>query len=91
MVEAKRWKFKPLTPIGGRSSSMKVNNSSTSKMEKHLMYIQEKTKKEEKLSSTTSIPIPTKNGRLSILMKLIRLRRKEWFKNSDCMPTDHSI
>jgi len=53
MEEAKRWKSKVLTLNGGNSSSMtrKANKSPIGITEKHSMFMEEKMKKEEKLSS----------------------------------------
>jgi len=70
-------KYGAPTPTGGKSSSMKVNTSSTGRTEKLLMYMEEKTKKEDQLSSGANTVEPTRDGRSSILIKLQRLQRKD--------------
>jgi hypothetical protein len=42
------------------------------------------------LVSITTTEVPTKDGQLSTLTKLLRLRLKDLIQNSDSTETDHS-
>jgi len=67
MVEAKKCKSQPLTPTGGKSSSMRENTSSTSITKRLLMSQVEKMFKDNQFGSGASTVEPTRDGRLSIL------------------------
>jgi hypothetical protein len=66
-----------LTLDGGRSSSMRTNNSSTSKTRKFLMLKEAKMQKEAQLVYGATTVVTIKNGLLSTLTKLIRLQIRD--------------
>jgi hypothetical protein len=90
MEEETQCKSQALTPTGGRSSSMKVNNSSTGQTAKYLMSQEEKILKDKPFGSGRIMVEPTRNGRSSILTKQRRSQLKDSTKNSDSTSTDHS-
>jgi hypothetical protein len=54
------------------------------------MFIKERMKKDKKFQSTRHIMERTRNGRSSILTKLLLLKPRDLMKNSDFTSTDHS-
>jgi len=72
-------------PTGGNSLNMKVNTSSTGILERLLMSLEEKMLKDKQFGSGASMEEPTRDGRLSILTKLMTSQRKERMKTSDSM------
>jgi hypothetical protein len=56
-----------------------------------LMSVEAKMKKEDLLSSGRNMVELTKDGRLSIKMKLKRFKKKDFMKTLDGISTDHSI
>jgi len=83
MVEARRWKSQALTLTGGRSSHMLMNISSISRTEKHLMFMVEKMKKEEKSLSGASTVERTRDGKSSILTRQRKLLIKDLTRTLD--------
>jgi hypothetical protein len=69
---------------------MRENISSIGPTRKLLMFQEERMLKDKLLSSIRSTMEPIRDGRLSILIKPIRLLIKDLSRNLDSMPTDHS-
>jgi len=90
MVEATQCKSQAPTPTGGRSSNMKVNTSSIGTIQRLLMSQEERILKDKQFGSGASTVEPTRDGRLSILTKLMTSPRKELMKSSDSTSIDHS-
>jgi len=63
MVEAKKCKSQAPTPNGGNSSDMRVNTSSIGRMERLLMFQEEKISKDKQFGSGVSMEEPTRDGR----------------------------
>jgi phage-related protein len=78
------------TQDGSRSSNTLVNNSLTSKMEKHLMFQEQKILKGKLLSFTDLTTRSIKDGELSILISQKRNQLKDLTKTSDSISIDHS-
>jgi len=72
-----------LTLDGSNSSSMRRNNSSIGPTRRLLMFIQEEMKKEDKLSFGVTTERQTRDGLLSILIKLKQFLLRELTKISD--------
>jgi hypothetical protein len=71
--------------------SIKVNICVISNMQTDaLMLLEIKIKKDKLLESTTSIMVPTRDGRSSILTRRQRLRLRVLMRNSVSTLTDHS-
>jgi hypothetical protein len=62
---------------GGKYSSMKTTNSSTSRTTRYLMLEEQRMLKANKLESGVTIEVNTNNGQLSILIKPERLLIRE--------------
>jgi hypothetical protein len=78
------------TPTGGRSSDMRIINSSTGTTVRYLMFQVERMKK-DKQSGYGRITVElTRDGKSSILTKHQRLPRKDSTRNSDSTSIDHS-
>jgi hypothetical protein len=60
------------------------------KTAKYLMFQEEKIRKDKLVLSTRDMVVPTKDGRLSILTKLLMSQLKDLTKNSVCTSVDHS-
>ena len=69
---------------------MMDHTSSIGPTKKFLMFQEERMLKAKLLLSGINIMVPTRDGELSILIKLKRLLIRDLSKNSDSMPTDHS-
>jgi hypothetical protein len=54
------------------------------KTAKYLMFQEEKIRKDKLVLSTRDMVVPTKDGRLSILTKLLMSQLKDLTKNSVC-------
>jgi len=78
------------TQDGSRSSNIEMNTSSILEMVRHLMYMEEKMKKLGKSLPGRDTMVQTRDGRLSILIKLPRLLHQELMKTLDSTSTDHS-
>jgi len=91
MAVAARWKSKEPTHNGGRSSSIEVNNSSTSRTRRFLMYQEEKMLKLNQLLLTRATMERTRDGKLFMLIRLINSRPRDSTKNLASTSTDHSI
>jgi len=91
MVVEAEWNAKELTHNGGRSSNSEMTNLSTSKTTRFL-----KSHNKEKILKLNQLVLPitmvksTRNGRLSLLDKTVRLLPRERMKNKDSISTDHS-
>jgi hypothetical protein len=55
-----------------------------------LMSVEAKMKKEEKSLSGRNMVVPTRDGRLSIKMKLKKFKKRDLMKTLDGIVTDHS-
>jgi hypothetical protein len=75
---------------GGKSSSMKVRCSSTSKMVEFLMFLETKTLKDNKSLSTRDMEETTRDGKYSTLIRQRLCQAKASAKNTDSTSTDHS-
>jgi len=91
MELAEEWKSRTLTPTGGRSSSMKVKSSVTSKMERLLMFQVVKMLKVNQLSFGANTVERIRDGMLSILTKLKKNQLKVLMMTLDSTSIDHSI
>jgi len=90
-VRLTRCKSMPLTHNGSRSSSSEDNNSSTSeRIKRFLMSMVPRMRKPERLLLTRTMVESTRDGMLSILIKLPRMRLRDLMKNSVSTSTDHS-
>ena len=69
---------------------MKINSSSTGRTAKFLMYQVQRMLKAKQLSSGRNTEEPTRDGKLSILMKLKSHKKRDFMVNSDSTSTDHS-
>jgi len=78
-----RCKFGAPTLNGSRSSDMRMNTSSTSRMEKHLMYMEEEMKKAVKLLCGTNIAKLIRDGRSFILTKQKQFLQQDSIKTLD--------
>jgi hypothetical protein len=79
-----------LTLDGGRSSGIRMSNSSIGRTTKFLMLKEERMKKEELLVYGATMEATIKSGLSSMLTKLARLKIKDLIKTSDSTETDHS-
>jgi hypothetical protein len=69
---------------------MKACTSSTSKTERLLTFTETEMKKEERSLSGEDITVTTRDGRLSILIRLPRNQLLDTAKNGVCISTDSS-
>jgi hypothetical protein len=90
LEELETCKSGALTLDGSRSLSMKVNNSSTSEMEEHLMSQVVEMKKDNLLLLGRDMVARTRNGRLSTLMKLRKELQRDLIRTGVSTLTDHS-
>lgn len=83
---------KSIAPIlnGGNSSSILIIISSIPKMEEHLMLKEAKILKVQTSLPPRELKKTTRNGELSMLMKLQRFKLKATMRSSVCIATDHS-
>jgi hypothetical protein len=79
-----------LTLVGGKSSSMRTANLSTGTTTRFLMLEELRMKKVNKLEFMVTTMVNTKNGPLSILIKLKAHKPREYQKTLDSILTDHS-
>jgi hypothetical protein len=79
-----------LTLDGGRSSSIKENNSSTSKTTRFLTLKVVRMKKDTQLEFGPTMEETTKSGLLFTLIRLKRLRRRDSTRTLASIEIDHS-
>jgi hypothetical protein len=70
---------------------MKVDNSSISTTRKLLMYMVTEMKKQERSLSGEDTMVQTRDGQLSILIRLLRNKLLDTPKNGATISADHSI
>jgi hypothetical protein len=75
---------------GGKSSSSKMINSSTSPTEEFWMLKEAKMLKETQFNYGAITEVKLKSGQFSMLTKLIKLRLRDLMKNLVFTSTDHS-
>jgi hypothetical protein len=80
----------PPTLNGGKSSSTEIPCLSTSRTEEYLMFQEVRILKVNHVFSGRNTVVRTKDGKLSILTKMLDHKRRELTRNSDSMSTDHS-
>jgi hypothetical protein len=90
MVETETSKSGVPTLTGGKSLSMKVNTSSTSRTTRYLMSQEPRIKKVSQSLSGEDIREPTRDGRSSILTSQRMNQPRDSTKNLVSTSTDHS-
>jgi hypothetical protein len=75
---------------GSRSSGTEETTSSISRTRRFLISIKEKTLKDKKLLSGTDITELTRDGQLSMLIRLERSKPRVTTEDSDSTSADHS-
>jgi predicted DNA-binding protein (MmcQ/YjbR family) len=78
------------TQDGGKSSSIRIANSSTGTTTRSLTLEEVKTKKDNKLEFGAITEVDTNNGKLFILIKQRAHKPRVSLKTSDSISIDHS-